>query len=203
MLLTRGDSREFRPVKSLLFVEFQFSCIAWIVLNQWSFWSNKSEVYNDTSYYWIADTSLKSIHWFPRFRGIVVGRCLPSYITESNRKQNIRRKMSWISDDEPSTGRSPSILYYPPDRLSSVMMHLPAPAYGVYLSQLIRYSRACGSYKDFLDRGFLLTRKLMKQGFLLVKLKSSLRTFYGRHPAMVDRYGISVSQMTMDMFRLS
>ena len=28
-----------------------------------------------------------------------------------------------------------------------------APAYGVYISQLIRYSRACGSYHDFLDRG--------------------------------------------------
>ena len=46
----------------------------------------KSEVYNDTSYYWIADTSLKSIHWFSRFRGIVVGRCLPSYITEKENK---------------------------------------------------------------------------------------------------------------------
>jgi hypothetical protein len=27
-----------------------------------------------------------------------------------------------------------------------------APAYGVYISQLIRYSRACGSYQDFLDK---------------------------------------------------
>ena len=31
-----------------------------------------------------------------------------------------------------------------------------APAYGVYISQLIRYSRACGSYQYFLDRGLLL-----------------------------------------------
>ena len=29
----------------------------------------------------------------------------------------------------------------------------PALAYEVYISQLIRYSRACGSYQDFLDRG--------------------------------------------------
>ena len=70
-----------------------------------------------------------------------------------------------------------------------------APAYGVYLSQMIRYSRACGSYQDFLDRGLLLTRKLLNQGFLLVKLKSSLPKFYGRHHDLVDRYGISVSQM--------
>jgi hypothetical protein len=27
-----------------------------------------------------------------------------------------------------------------------------------------------------------ITRKLLNQGFLLVKLKSSLRKFYGRHP---------------------
>jgi hypothetical protein len=46
----------------------------------------------------------------------------------------------------------------------------------------------------------LLTWKLLKQGFLLVKLMSSLRKFYGRHH---DCYGISVSQMTTDMFHLS
>ena len=58
---------------------------------------------------------------------------------------------------------------------------------------MIRYTRACGSYQDFLDRGLLLTRKLLNQGFLLVKLKSSLRNFYGRHNDLVDRYGISVT----------
>jgi hypothetical protein len=68
---------------------------------------------------------------------------------------------------------------------------------------LIRYSRVCGSYQDFLDRWLLLTRKLLNQGFLLVKLKSSLRKFYSRHHDLVDRYGISVSQMTTDMFHLS
>jgi hypothetical protein len=78
-----------------------------------------------------------------------------------------------------------------------------APAYGVYISQLIRYSRACCSYQDFLDIGLLLTRKLLNQGFLLVKLKQSLRMFYGRHHDLVDRYGISMSQMTTDMFHLS
>ena len=71
-----------------------------------------------------------------------------------------------------------------------------APVYGVYISQLIRNSRACGSYQDFLDRGLLLTRKLLN----LVKLKSSLQIFYDLHHDLVDRYGISVSQMTTDMF---
>ena len=79
---------------------------------------------------------------------------------------------------------------------------LATPAYGVYISQLIRYSRACSSYQDFLDRGLLLTMKLLSQGFLLVKLKSSLRKCYGRHHDLVDRYGISVSQMTTDIVHL-
>jgi len=40
------------------------------------------------------------------------------------------------------------------------------PAYGVYTSQLIRYSRTCNSYKYFLHRSVLLTRKLLNQGFI-------------------------------------
>jgi hypothetical protein len=82
--------------------------------------------------------------------------------------------------------------------------NIPAAlAYGVYISQFIRYTRACGSYQQFIDRGLLQTRKLLNQGFLLVKLKSPLRKFYGRRHDLVDRYGISVSQMTTDMFHLS
>jgi hypothetical protein len=34
-----------------------------------------------------------------------------------------------------------------------------APAYGVYISWMIRNTRACGSYQDFLDRGLLLTKE--------------------------------------------
>ena len=67
------------------------------------------------------------------------------------------------------------------------------PANGIHISQLMRYSRACGSYHDFFDRGLQLTRKLLNQGFLLVKLKSSLRKFCCRHHDVVDRYGISVT----------
>jgi hypothetical protein len=37
----------------------------------------------------------------------------------------------------------------------------------------------------------------------LVKLESSLRKFYVRQDDLVDRYWISVSQMTTDMFNLS
>ena len=110
-----------------------------------------------------------------------------------------------------SEGRLRTKLYDKRDDLNFPIVNFPficsnipeAPAYGVYISQTMRYSRACGSYQDFLGRGLLLTRKLLNQGFLLIKLKSSFRKFYGRHHDVVDRYGISVSQMTTDMFHLS
>jgi hypothetical protein len=51
--------------------------------------------------------------------------------------------------------------------LSIYISNIPAvPAYVVCISQLIRYSRDCGSCQDFLDRGLLLTRKPLNQGFL-------------------------------------
>jgi hypothetical protein len=110
-----------------------------------------------------------------------------------------------------SEGRLRTKLYDKRDDFNFPIVNFPficsnipaAPVYGVCISQMIRYSRACGFYQDFLDRGLLLTRKILNQGLLLVKLKSSLRNFYGRHRDLVDRYGISVSQMTTDMFHLS
>ena len=75
-----------------------------------------------------------------------------------------------------------------------------APAYGVYISQLVRYSRACGVYRDFLDRARLLTDKLMRQGYVAKRLKSSLLNLYGRHHDLVDRYETTVSQMQTYVF---
>jgi hypothetical protein len=79
-----------------------------------------------------------------------------------------------------SEGRFTSKLYDKRDHFNFPIVNFPficsnipaAPTYGVYITQLIRYSRACDSYHDFLDRGMLLTRKLLNQGFLLFKLKS-------------------------------
>jgi len=110
-----------------------------------------------------------------------------------------------------SEGRLRTKLYDKRDDFNFPIVNFPficnnipaAPAYGVYISQLIRYYRACDSYQDFLDRWLLLTRKLLNQGFLLVRLKSSLRKLHGRHHDLVDRYRISVSQMTTEMFQLS
>ena len=74
------------------------------------------------------------------------------------------------------------------------------PAYGVYISQLIRYSRACDIYIDFIDRARLLTQKLLNQGFVVPKLQSSLLKSYGCHHDLVERYDKTVSKMNEDLF---
>jgi len=53
--------------------------------------------------------------------------------------------------------------------------------------QLIRYSSDYGSYHDFLNRRLILASKLLNQGFPVVKLKSSIRLFYGRHLDLFNR----------------
>jgi len=80
-----------------------------------------------------------------------------------------------------------------------ISSNIPAsPAYGIYISQLICYSRACAQYSDFLDRVQLLIQWLLKQGYVAPRLKSSLQKFYRRHHSLVDRYEISISQMKME-----
>ena len=46
-----------------------------------------------------------------------------------------------------------------------------SPAYGVFISQLIRYTRACSSYECFILRARRLSSKLLKQGYLVETLE--------------------------------
>ena len=50
-------------------------------------------------------------------------------------------------------------------------------------------SRACSSYQDFIDGRLLLSRHILNQWPLVVKVKTNF----------VNRYGISVSQMTKNI----
>ena len=88
-------------------------------------------------------------------------------------------------------------------RLQLTSFHYQLVWIGLYLSQLISYIRACAFYQNFIDKVLQLTIKLLSQGFFRERLESSLRKFFGRHHDLVDRYEISISQMTMDIFRLS
>ena len=75
-----------------------------------------------------------------------------------------------------------------------------APAYGVYVSQLIRYARTCSNYQDFMERGKVLTQKLLSQGYQKTKLVATLKKFYGRHHDLVNPYNVAVSRIVSDVF---
>jgi hypothetical protein len=75
-----------------------------------------------------------------------------------------------------------------------------SPAYGVYISQLIRYARACSTYDQFLIRGSLLTKKWISQVFLQPRLQAAFRKFYGRYDDLVCHYSLSLGQMLSDVF---
>jgi hypothetical protein len=75
-----------------------------------------------------------------------------------------------------------------------------SPSYGVYISQLIRYVRACSAYDQFLSRGRLLTDKLVLQGFLQSRLMSIFCKFNGCYNDLICNYKLSLSHMLSDIF---
>lgn len=75
-----------------------------------------------------------------------------------------------------------------------------SPAYGVYISQLIRYARACSHYQDFLQRHRNLLRKLLSQGFVKSRLIVFLKKFIGRYPDLIEKYSVSISAFIKDGF---
>ena len=108
-----------------------------------------------------------------------------------NRKQ--RKIKNKILCDKPNDFTFP-IVNFP-----FINCNIPAtPAYGVYISQLIRHSRDF----NFLNETQLLMHQLLDPGNAAPRLTSSLQTFYmyDRHREMVDRYEIFISQMVMDLF---
>ena len=75
-----------------------------------------------------------------------------------------------------------------------------ASDYGVYVSQLICYARACSNYQDFVERGKVLTTKLLSQGYQKTKLVATLKMFCGRHHDLVNPYNVAVSRIVSDVF---
>ena len=61
-------------------------------------------------------------------------------------------------------------------------------SYGVFISQLIRYSRCCQNLKDFKERTSNLVERLKKQGFKFVKLCRTFTKFAQRYPHLLKKY---------------
>ena len=63
-----------------------------------------------------------------------------------------------------------------------------SPAYGVFISQLIRYARACSSYECFILRAARLSSKLLGQGYVMERFeivpKEVLWSIFGSHQTL-------------------
>ena len=73
-----------------------------------------------------------------------------------------------------------------------------APAYGTYISQLIRYSRACRNYDNSSSRHSMLAEKLFNQGFSARKLMRTFYKFMARYPELASKFNKNPSSMICD-----
>jgi hypothetical protein len=77
--------------------------------------------------------------------------------------------------------------------------NIPAsPAYGVYISQLIRYARASSNYSDFLKCHLHLRNRLLDQGYTKIRLIRSLKKFIFRYQDLVEIYSVSAEKIIND-----
>ena len=76
------------------------------------------------------------------------------------------------------------------------------PAYSVFISQLIRYTRTSSSCNCFIQRATQITNKLLELRYIKGCLKSLLRKFYGRYVDLIKQYVIPLSRMLHDILKL-
>ena len=84
--------------------------------------------------------------------------------------------------------------------------NIPAsPAYGVYISQLIRYAcaRVIRNNSDFLKRHLHLRNRLLNQGYEKIRLIRSLKKFIFRYQDRVEIYSVSAETIINDTFSYS
>jgi hypothetical protein len=83
-------------------------------------------------------------------------------------------------------------------------LSIPAsPAYGVYISQLIRYARASSNYSDFMKHHLHLRNRLLDQGYKKIRLIRSLKQFIFRYQDFVEIYSVSAEKIINDGFSYS
>ena len=87
---------------------------------------------------------------------------------------------------------------------SNMCSNIPtSPAYGVYISQLIRYARASSNYSDFLKRHLYLKNRLLDQGHKQIRLIRSLKKFIFRYQYLVEIYSVSAEKIISDALSYS
>ena len=69
------------------------------------------------------------------------------------------------------------------------------PSYGVYISQLIRFTRVCNHVDDFNTRNKCLTAKLLNQGYWYHKLRKVFSKFYRRHYELISKFNVGLKSL--------
>ena len=68
-------------------------------------------------------------------------------------------------------------------------------SYGVYISQLFRFARACNHVTDFNTHNKLLTAKLLQQGYRYHKLRKTFSKFYRRHYELISKCNVGLKTL--------
>ena len=85
-----------------------------------------------------------------------------------------------------------------PNLIDSPFMdsNIPAtPAYGVYVSQLVRYARICTAKADFMHRLRSPSSRLKQQGFKSSLLVKSVKKFFKHHRTTVVKYNVTLWEL--------
>ena len=114
----------------------------------------------------------------------------------------------WYFDD---SGQLSTKIYDKQDDFNFKIINFPnmcsniptSPAYGVYISQLIRYARPSSNYSDFLKRHLHLRNRLLEQGYEKIRLIRSLKKFIFRYQDLVEIYFVSAETMINNAFSYS
>ena len=155
------------------------------------------------TYRYIDDVLFQSITQILR---IIWVRCIPLRSLDQNTTESNPLRPTWIYSCRSRVMVS-CTLYDKRDDFNFHITNFPflssnipsSPVYAVFISQLIRYARACSSYECFILRAALLSSKHLRQGYVMERLKSSLRKFYGRYGDLIKYYEVSLSQMLHDI----
>ena len=63
------------------------------------------------------------------------------------------------------------------------------PSYGIYISQLVRFSRCCTSVLDFHSKNLQITSKLLTQGYRYYKLRKTFGKFFRSYSELLSKFG--------------
>ena len=116
---------------------------------------------------------------------ITLARCIPLNLRSKAQQRASLLLLTWIYFCRSGNGQLHTSIYdkrydfnFHITNILFLSSNIPASsAYGVSISQLIQYARACSSYECFILRATRLSNKLLEQGYVRKRLKSSLKKF--------------------------